>query len=220
MITKDTKIYGSFSKKAGNLGTKLFNLAFKYYGINAIYRSFSIDDIEDAVQAARTLKFSGFAVSMPFKFDVIKYVDDILDDVKVIGAANTVTNVNGKLIATNTDWVAVKEVIGSSYQALRDGMYILGNGGYAAAVRYAADKENIKHKTITRENWNELSELRDSYIFNCTPVENLYGHGIRESNTFIDCITTTKTGKDLSVRQAAMQFWLYTGELFPFKETV
>ena len=68
MITKDTKIYGSFSKNAGSLGTKLFNLAFKYYNINAIYRSFSIDNIEDAVQAARTLKFSGFAVSMPYKF--------------------------------------------------------------------------------------------------------------------------------------------------------
>jgi len=220
MITKDTKIYGSFSKNAGSLGTKLFNLAFKYYNINAIYRSFSIDNIEDAVQAARTLKFSGFAVSMPFKFDVIKYVDDTLEDVKVIGAANTVINVDGKLIATNTDWAAVKEVIGNSHQALRDGMYILGNGGYAAAVRYAADEASIKYKTITRENWNDLNELRDSYIFNCTPVENLYGYGIDKSNTFIDCITTTKTGKDLSVRQAATQFWLYTSELFPFNKIV
>jgi shikimate dehydrogenase len=220
MINKNTKIYGSFSKKAGSLGTKLFNLAFKYHNINAIYRSFSVDDIADAVQAARTLKFSGFAISMPFKFEILNYVDDVLKDVEQIGAANTVINVQGKLIATNTDWVAVKEIIGNSHQAKKDGMYILGDGGYAAAVKYAAKQEKIDYKLITRNNWNDLVEIRDSYIFNCTPVENLYGTDVHKSNTFIDCITTTVTGKDLSVRQAATQFWLYTGELFPFKEIV
>ena len=41
-INSETKLYGSFSLKAGNLGCKLFNEAFQKHNINAIYKSFSI----------------------------------------------------------------------------------------------------------------------------------------------------------------------------------
>ena len=51
-INKDTKVYGSFAKKAGNTGCKSFNSAFYYYQINAIYKSFSVENIEQAVMAA------------------------------------------------------------------------------------------------------------------------------------------------------------------------
>ena len=38
MINKDTEIYCSFAKKAGNVGCKVFNTAFKYYDMNKIYK--------------------------------------------------------------------------------------------------------------------------------------------------------------------------------------
>ena len=44
-------------------------------------------------------------------------------------------------------------------------------------------------------------------------VENIK---VDESNTFIDCIVTTKTGKRLAAIQASHQFKLYTGLEFPF----
>lgn len=215
MINKNTKIYGSFSKKAGSLGTKLFNLAFQYHKINAIYRSFSVDNIEEAVQAARTLKFSGFAVSMPFKQEVLNYIDGMNAEVDPIGAANTIIEAGGKFIATNTDYIAAKDVIKKYFGSITQ-MYILGNGGYAAAVRYAAKDLNIDIQTITRDNWNDIDDLRGKCIFNCTPVDLT----IHESNKYIDCITTTDTGKELSVIQAAWQFWLYTGKPFPFRSIV
>ena len=46
MINKDTKVYCSFAKTAGNLGCRLFNTAFNHHGINAIYKSFSVNDIK------------------------------------------------------------------------------------------------------------------------------------------------------------------------------
>ena len=69
-INKDTKLYGSFSIKAGNNGCKTFNACFDHYEMNAIYKSFSVTDIKDAVLSAKTLGFSGFAVSMPFKIEI------------------------------------------------------------------------------------------------------------------------------------------------------
>ena len=41
MINKDTEIYCSFAEKAGNVGCKLFNSSFNYYGMDKIYKSTS-----------------------------------------------------------------------------------------------------------------------------------------------------------------------------------
>ena len=94
-INKDTKIYGSFSSKPGNNGCIFFNNKFQENGINAIYKSFYSDNIRNSVIAAKTLDFAGFAVSMPFKVEVLNHVNEVDFAAKVIGAANTIVNSNG-----------------------------------------------------------------------------------------------------------------------------
>ena len=66
-INKDTEIYCSFAKKAGNTGCQMMNSAFYYYGLNKIYKSFSVDNIGLAVEAVETLDIKGFAITMPYK---------------------------------------------------------------------------------------------------------------------------------------------------------
>jgi len=207
-ITKDTVMYGSFSAKPGNKGCELFNRLFKEHEINAIYKSFGVSDISDAIAAAKTLKFGGFAVSMPFKVEAMKYADSIDITAEKIGAVNTfVRDSDGMYKAYNTDWVA-------AYHALRrtdsKHLFILGNGGYATAVAWAATKLNIGVTFITRENWDDIYQLSDSVVYNCTPVENLQ-YSLKSSNIFIDGITKSETGKRLSQVQALEQFQLYTG---------
>jgi len=215
-IDKDTQIFGSFAKKAGNNGCKMFNAAFNYHRLNALYKSFSIDNIEDAVKSARTLNFKGFAITMPFKKDVIKYVDELSDEVLEIGSANTVVNNDGILKAYNTDYVAAKEVMYYFFQNTpHEKLVILGNGGYSASVQYSAKLFDLDFELIDRKNWETISDIRDSIVFNCTPVEKIDLH---ESNDYIDCIVTTETGKRLSIIQASYQFKLYTGLEFPIKK--
>lgn len=203
MIDKDTLLFGSFAKSAGSMGCRLFNTAFKYYGINAIYKSFSVSNIKDAVDSARTLNFKGFAITMPFKMKVLDYVDEMDSDVEKIGAANTIINKNGKLIAYNTDFFAAEEFLNMYYKSKY--LYILGDGGYAAAVKHAAEKHDIDFIAITRKNWDMIYTLTNCLIYNCTPVINK----LHKSNTYIDCLTTTKTGKELALIQASHQFKLY-----------
>ena len=50
-INKDTEIYCSFAKTAGNTGCQMMNTSFYYYGLNKIYKSFSVDNIKDAIDA-------------------------------------------------------------------------------------------------------------------------------------------------------------------------
>ena len=204
MINKDTAIYGSFAEGAGNTGCNLFNALFLYHGIDAIYRSFSVDSVEDAVFAARTLGFSGFAVTMPFKKEVLKYVDELSYEVGEIGAANTIINENGKLKAFNTDYMAAKTILCRTLKPL----VILGDGGYAAAVKYAAKILGISYLVVTRVQWDAIVDIRNSLVYNCTPVPDVK---VDNTNTYIDCLINTKTGKELSEIQARHQFFLYTG---------
>lgn len=208
-INKDTEIYCSFAKNAGNTGCQMMNTAFYYYGLNKLYKSFSVDSIEDAVNAAKTLNIKGFAITMPYKVDVLDYVDEMSDEVKEIGAANTVINTNGHLKAYNTDYIAAKIML-SEVMSDRKLFNIIGNGGYARAVKAAAKSLGFNFESITRDNWDELAEDY-GVLYNCTPVENIQ-HNAR---VFIDCIATTKTGKRLATIQAFHQFKLYTGLDFP-----
>ena len=91
-------------------------------------------------------------------------------------------------------------------------MYILGDGGYSKAVQSAAKSLNINYTIVRRDSWDMINTIKDSFVYNCTPVENIK---VDESNTFVDCIVTTKTGKKLATIQASHQFKLYTGLEFP-----
>ena len=109
------------------------------------------------------------------------------------------------LVGTNT--------IRQNYSRIGGLDYIIGNGGYAKAVKWAASGCRFDVNNITRDNWDELFDIKDSIIYNCTPLD-IKGL-IDTSNDFIDCRVTTQTGIDLATLQASQQFKLYTGLEFP-----
>jgi shikimate dehydrogenase len=208
MINKDTKIYGSFSKNAGNSGCIYFNNLFEKHNINAIYKSFSVSDISEAYNAAQVLNFSGFAIAMPYKIEVMKYLNHISDCGNVCGSINTVLfTKNRESIGYNTDYTAAKIML-KPFSDKFTTIYILGNGGLSQAVSAAAKEYNFEVEFVVRNNWNNISKLRDKLIFNCTPVKNI--SDIDVSNTFVDCNIGTPSGNKFHSYQASRQFELYT----------
>lgn len=205
MIDKDTLLFGSFAKQAGSTGCKFFNDAFKIHNVNAIYKSFSVDSIIPAITAMKTLSIKGAGITMPYKREVLKYVDSVSEHVDRIGAANTIINYGGRLHAENTDWLSVRDML--KEKGIKK-LTILGNGGYSDAVRYACSDLYIETLIITRSNWDHIKDLRNQTVFNCTPVENI---SLDPSVEFIDCLTWTSSGKALAHAQGKYQFKLYTG---------
>ena len=219
-IDQDTLLYGSFAEKAGSKGYELFNTCFEYYQLNAIYKSFSVSSIGPAVDAARTLHIKGFAITMPYKMDVLPYLDECSEEVETIGAANTIVNNDGILKAYNTDYLAAESLLRTippSSNLTKCVLYILGEGGYSKAVQYAAQRLNLSYTTINRANWKDIKDIQHSTIYNCTPVERVEYH---DSNNFIDCIASTPTGQRLSHLQASHQFKLYTGLGMPIVDSL
>lgn len=200
-INKDTKIYGSFSSNPGNNGCLFFNKKFEENNINAIYKSFYSNNIQKSVEAVKTLGIFGFAVSMPFKIDILKYVDEIDEASQIIGAANTITNTNGYLKAYNTDWIGVSKYILESINFLT----ILGDGGFSKAIQYMCIKKNIPYQVITRKDWDKIPELK-GVIFNATPAE------VITKEILIDGRPFTEQGKKISLLQAEEQYKIYINE--------
>tara|TARA_R110002012_G_scaffold298081_1_gene496339 strand:- start:28 stop:594 length:567 start_codon:yes stop_codon:yes gene_type:complete len=172
--------------------------------INAIYKSFYSDNIEDSIKAVKSLDIKGFAVSMPFKVEVLNYIDKISKEVKYIGAANTIINNNGYLKAYNTDWVGAYNHLNMFKNSLSSSpLKILGNGGFSKAVQYACNLLEIKFEIIERNQWNLVPQL-EGIIFNCTPVE------VNTKGRLIDGRPSTPSGKSIAYTQANEQFKIYT----------
>ena len=146
---------------------------------------------------------------MPFKQEALKHINETSEEVKKIRAANTIINKDNYLKAYNTDYIAAKQVLGDSFKKnSRKKLYILGDGGYSKAVQYAASLVGFQYELITRNKWEDIKNIKNSIIYNCTPVEQI---SVDSSNGFIDCVTTSLTGQRLSRIQAEHQFKLYTG---------
>ena len=124
---------------------------------------------------------------------------------------NTIINTNGRLTAHNTDSFAAQVYL-TNYDN-RKKLYIIGDGGYGKAVKWGVVKNNFDYEVVSRDNWDELFDIKDSIVYNCTPVD--ITDWVDTSNDFINCLVNTETGKELAKLQASEQFYLYTGLEFP-----
>ena len=201
LIDKDTKIFCSFSINPGNNGCVFFNEKFKQNNVNALYKSFFSDNIKKSIEAVKTLGISGFAVSMPFKIEILNYVDQVDEIAQTIGSCNTVINKGGKLIAYNTDWIGIKNYLLQT--KIPSSVLLAGNGGFSRAAQFTFDKMKIPFDIITRKNWSDLQNS-DRTIFNATPIK------IDNKNNLIDARPTEYEGKIIARLQAEEQFKLYT----------
>ncbi len=83
--------------------------------------------------------FKAVNVTIPYKQDVIQYLDCISDSAKEIGAVNTVVNKNGRLCGYNTDYAGMKalaEKAGIDFRSAK--VLILGTGGTSKTADAAA----------------------------------------------------------------------------------
>jgi pentafunctional AROM polypeptide len=125
----------------------LHNALFKAAGLPHAYGRIQTTDVNDLKQAIEFVDFGGCSVTIPLKLDIMKYCDELSEDVKVIGAVNTivVNHETGKrkLIGHNTDWrgmvrsFAGVNIFGS---LKKESGLVIGAGGTARAAVYALHK--------------------------------------------------------------------------------
>ncbi|MDD2067814.1 shikimate dehydrogenase [Pseudomonas putida] len=117
-----------------SLGEKIHNAAYEHLGLDYRFVCFGVDDSAAAVQAIRTLGVRGMNVSMPYKTAVMEHLDEIDEAAKVIGAVNTINNVEGVLTGYNTDYLGSLAALREVVEPAGKRVAVLGAGGAARAV--------------------------------------------------------------------------------------
>lgn len=139
----------------------------------------SINEFPSLLINNKNLK--GLSVTIPYKETVLKFVDEISEEVKFIGASNSIKISEGKLIAYNTDIIGFKESFIKLLQPHHTKALILGTGGASKAVQYVLKNMGISFLVVTRNNYLKEGEinyemindkLMDEYyvIINASPV--------------------------------------------------
>jgi len=147
--------------------------------VDCIYNVFDLKEIEEVEKVFNTENLVGFNVTIPYKQEIIPYLDELSAEAKAIGAVNTVLIKDGKRIGHNTDCYGFHHSILPLLQQNHTKALVLGNGGAAKAVFYILNLLNIDFKIVARnptENQLSYEEIDENtlndypIIINCSPV--------------------------------------------------
>jgi len=123
---------------------------FSLSNIDAEYKLLQIEP-EKLLENMNILNhLNGYNITIPHKIDIIHYLDKTDEMSKSIGAVNTVAN-NRQSCGYNTDIVGFKRAIEINGMSLKKRVAILGCGGTARTVSYAALKAGCSITYIIRE---------------------------------------------------------------------
>ncbi len=117
------------------LSPKLHNALYKAAGLNAVLFPFAKEDLAKLVETIRFLSVELTAVTMPFKQEILGYLDFVDEEAKMTGAVNTVILKNGKLNGYNTDIVGIKAAL-KGLELKDKTVLLLGGGGAALSVAH------------------------------------------------------------------------------------
>ena len=124
-----------------SLSPLMHNAALQKMGIKENYSALCVQDVGGAIQGIRALNIRGASVTIPLKIVVMKFLDDIDDDVLAIGAINTIVNDEGRLTGYNTDWLGLILTLQKTISIKNKTFAIIGAGGTARAAAYGISKE-------------------------------------------------------------------------------
>lgn len=157
-----------------------FTQKFKDLGLNDhSYENFDLQEITELEQVLSQNQLKGLNVTIPYKEEVIPYLDEMDAQAEKIGAVNTIKFTNQGLKGFNTDAYGFKKSLEPFLKPHHTKALILGTGGASKAVRYVLDELGITNTFVSRTkkegqlSYDELDgDILEEYtlIINCTPL--------------------------------------------------
>ena len=127
----------------------IHNRAFEATHTNGVYLAWEIEgtDLAETVANIRRYQMFGINLSMPYKEQVIPYLDQLSEEARLIGAVNTVVNRDGTLIGYNTDGKGFFKSL-PSFKISGKRMVLLGAGGAAKAILAQAILDGVGQVSV------------------------------------------------------------------------
>ena len=136
----------SFSKR-------FFSEKFERENLVHTYENFDISSIQKFQKIPQeTPHLKGLNVTIPYKEEIIPFLDSLDADAEKIGAVNTIKiSEEGKLIGYNTDHFGFQKSLEAFLPLRQKTALILGTGGASKAVASALHKLDFEFKFVSRK---------------------------------------------------------------------
>lgn len=150
------KIYGLIGFPLTHSYSKVyFNNKFESEGIDAEYVNFEIPDIGDLMEVMSEYpQLQGLNVTIPYKEQVIPYMNMMDEEARIIGAVNVIKIIrngeNFKLKGYNSDVVGFRDSIRPLITPERNKALVLGTGGASKAVSRGLETLGIDVQLVSR----------------------------------------------------------------------
>jgi len=174
------KRYGLIGRSLGHSFSKsFFEKFFQEHSLSASYENIELTSV-DQITSLFNKDFAGLNVTIPYKEDVIPYLDDLSKEASAIGAVNVIAFENGKSIGYNTDAFGFHQSIKPFLTNMHERAIIFGTGGASKAVEHVLKSLGVDVVFVSR---NPIGEKQFGYdqvndhmlracklLVNCTPV--------------------------------------------------
>ena len=159
---------------------KYFAEKFSNENIDAEYKNFDIPEIGNFSEVIQDNVISGLNVTIPYKEEIIPYLDYLDPHAEKIKAVNTIKfEKDGSLCGYNTDYWGFLESIKPYLESQHKKALILGTGGASKAIAYTLKLLEIDFKFVSRKPQKDQISYIDltqkiiashTLIINCTPL--------------------------------------------------
>ncbi|MBO6124645.1 MAG: shikimate dehydrogenase [Bacteroidaceae bacterium] len=173
--------YGIIGNPLGHSFSKgFFTEKFAREGIDAEYLNFQIPEIGKLTEVLQeNPELRGINVTLPYKTEVIPFLDELSDEAREIGAVNVVQIRNGHLKGFNSDIIGFTRSIQPLLKPHHRKALILGTGGASRAIRVGLTRLELEWKYVSRTPREGMITYEDitaetlreyEVIVNCSPV--------------------------------------------------
>lgn len=184
------KLYGLIGEKLGHTySPQIHDEILKNIDIDGHFGILEVRKklLKDVIPGLKALNYKGITVTIPYKMDIIQFLDNISDEARKIGAVNVVNLKDGEAIGYNTDYYGFGMSLKNyGIDIVDEEAIVLGTGGASrAVVQYLIDN-GIRKITFVSTNiaaaktkypqydvisYEQLEQFDGcSLIVNCTPV--------------------------------------------------
>lgn len=150
----------------------MYNAAFEMLGLNYIYVPFVVEDLAKAVAGVRHLGIKAIGVTIPYKVEVVPYLDELDSDARRIGAVNVIVNHDGRLLGANTDGKGALKALCEVTDIAGKNVVLLGSGGAARAIAFAVVDEG-GHLVVVNRTAQAATDLAGAVHCRYEPMEKL-----------------------------------------------
>ena len=170
------------------------------------YINIELASIENIRNLPQMQGLAGFNVTIPYKQEIIQYLDELTPAAKAIGAVNCVSMENNRWIGHNTDYIGFKRTLLPLIENRVETALILGTGGASLAVAFVLKELGIRYFFVSRNPQNDqtcsyeqvtpLLLEKCKLIVNTTPVGQ-FPHNEEKPELDYSCLTDQHVLYDL-----------------------